>query len=89
MHICMTFLNKGDKVPSPTPATPPIRRPCVWRAARCFPLNKQTNFYPDFDAIEKAGLDGVKMMFVNYPNMPTGQTDGSRRSSTSEPGTTS
>ena len=39
-----------------------------------YALNKQTNFYPDFDAIEKAGLDGVKMMLVNYPNMPTGQT---------------
>ena len=38
------------------------------------PAWKQTIFYPDFDAIEKAGLDGVKMMLVNYPNMPTGQT---------------
>ena len=39
-----------------------------------YALNKQTGFYPDFEAIEKAGLDGVKMMLVNYPNMPTGQT---------------
>ena len=39
-----------------------------------YALNKQTNFYPDFEAIERAGLDGVKMMLVNYPNMPTGQT---------------
>ncbi len=39
-----------------------------------YALNKQTDFLPDFEAIEKAGLDGVKMMLVNYPNMPTGQT---------------
>ena len=37
-----------------------------------YALNKQTNFYPDFDAIEKAGLDGVKMMLVNYPQYADG-----------------
>ena len=76
MHICMTFLNKGDKVLVPNPGYPTYSAAVRLAGGEMLPyaLNKQTNFYPDFDAIEKAGLDGVKMMLVNYPNMPTGQT---------------
>ena len=58
-----------------------LRRTCIEKldgnrsAAYPGPVRRPENyFYPDFDAIEKAGLDGVKMMLVNYPNMPTGQT---------------
>ena len=74
MHICMTFLNKGDKVLVPNPGYPTYSAAVRLAGGEMLPyaLNKQTNFYPDFDAIEKAGLDGVKMMLVNYPNMPTG-----------------
>ena len=74
MHICMTFLNKGDKVLVPNPGYPTYSAAVRLSGGEMVPyaLNKQTNFYPDFDAIEKAGLDGVKMMLINYPNMPTG-----------------
>ena len=75
MHICMTFLNPGDKVLVPNPGYPTYSAGVQLSGGVMVPysLNKETNFYPDFDAIEKAGLDGVKMMFINYPNMPTGQ----------------
>ena len=76
MHICMTFLNKGDKVLVPNPGYPTYSAAVRLAGGEMvtYALNKETNFYPDFAAIEKAGLDGVKMMLVNYPNMPTGQT---------------
>lgn len=76
MHICMTFLNKGDKVLVPNPGYPTYSAAVRLAGGEMvtYALNKETNFRPDFAAIEKAGLDGVKMMLINYPNMPTGQT---------------
>ncbi|WP_300904869.1 aminotransferase class I/II-fold pyridoxal phosphate-dependent enzyme [uncultured Alistipes sp.] len=75
MHICMTFLNPGDKVLVPDPGYPTYSAAVRLSDGVMVPyaLNKQTDFYPDFEAIERAGLDGVKIMLVNYPNMPTGQ----------------
>ena len=75
MHICMTFVNQGDKVLVPNPGYPTYSAAVRLSGGVMVPysLNKQTGFLPDFDAIERAGLDGVKIMFVNYPNMPTGQ----------------
>lgn len=76
MHICMTFLNQGDKVLVPNPGYPTYSAAVRLAGGAMVPyaLNKETGFHPDFEAIERAGLDGVKMMLVNYPNMPTGQT---------------
>lgn len=76
MHICMTFLNSGDKVLVPNPGYPTYSAAVRLAGGQMvtYALNKQTGFLPDFEAIERAGLDGVKMMLVNYPNMPTGQT---------------
>ena len=76
MHVCMTFLNEGDKVLVPNPGYPTYSAAVKLAGGEMvtYALNKQTDFLPDFEAIEKAGLDGVKMMLVNYPNMPTGQT---------------
>lgn len=75
MHVCMTFINKGDKVLVPNPGYPTYSAAVRLSGGEMvtYSLNEQNNFYPDFDAIEKAGLDGVKMMIINYPNMPTGQ----------------
>jgi len=75
MHICMTFLDEGDKVLVPNPGYPTYRS-AVKLAGGIpvpYPLNERNGFLPDFDAIEREGLDGVKMLFVNYPHMPTGQ----------------
>lgn len=76
MHICMTFLNAGDKVLVPDPGYPTYSAAVRLSGGRMvtYALNRQTGFLPDFEAIERGGLDGVKMMLVNYPNMPTGQT---------------
>ena len=76
MHICMTFLNKGDKVLVPNPGYPTYSAAVRLAGGEMvtYALNMETNFRPDFAAIEKAGLDGVKMMLITYPNMPTGQT---------------
>lgn len=76
MHICQTFLNVGDKVLVPNPGYPTYSAAVKLSGGVMVPysLNKETGFLPDFEAIEAAGLEGVKMMLVNYPNMPTGQT---------------
>lgn len=76
MHLCMTFLNKGDKVLVPNPGYPTYSAAVELSGGVMLPysLNKENNFTPDFEALEEAGLDGVKFMLINYPNMPTGQT---------------
>ena len=76
MHICQTFLNVGDKVLVPNPGYPTYSAAVKLSGGVMvtYSLNKETGFLPDFDAIEAASLEGVKMMLVNYPNMPTGQT---------------
>lgn len=75
MHICMTYLNPGDKVLVPNPGYPTYASNVTLTGAEMVPyaLKSENDWYPDFEAIEKAGLDGVKLMFVNYPQMPTGQ----------------
>ncbi len=79
MHISMTFLSKGDRVLVPNPGYPTYSSAVKLAGGEMvsYALNASNNFEPDFDAIEAAGLDGVKMMMINYPNMPTGER-GSR-----------
>lgn len=76
MHVCMTFLNNGDKVLVPDPGYPTYTSAVTLAGGEIvtYPLNKQNGFMPDFEAMEREGLDGVKIMVANYPNMPTGQT---------------
>ena len=61
MHICMTFLNKGDKVLVPNPGYPTYSAAVRLAGGEMLPyaLNKQTNFYPDFDAIEIGAAEGA------------------------------
>lgn len=74
MHICMAFLDAGDKVLVPNPGYPTYRAAVTLAGGDVleYHLNESTDFYPDFEAIEKEDLSQVKLMFVNYPNMPTG-----------------
>ncbi len=75
MHICMAFLNTGDRVLIPDPGYPTYSS--AVRLAGGIPVSYAVTSAdadePDFAAIEGAGLSGVKLMFVNYPQMPTGQ----------------
>lgn len=74
MHICMTYLNKGDKVLVPNPGYPTYRSAVTLAGGKCveYILDEATGWTPDFEKMEKEGVAGVKMMLVNYPHMPTG-----------------
>ncbi|MFN8255118.1 MAG: aminotransferase class I/II-fold pyridoxal phosphate-dependent enzyme [Bacteroidales bacterium] len=78
MHISMAFLNPGDGVLIPNPSYPAYRSVANLVGARIldFDLTEENDWFPDFDQIEKMDLTGVKMMWVNYPNMPTGKLVG-------------
>lgn len=75
MHICMTYINAGDEVLIPNPGYPTYRSAAQIAGANVkeYTLTKENNWFPDFDAMEQAGMEKVKLMFVNYPQMPTGQ----------------
>ncbi|PCH49981.1 MAG: aminotransferase [Flavobacteriaceae bacterium] len=74
MHISLAFLNKGDKVLIPNPGYPTYLS--VTKLVEADPvfynLNESTNWLPNFNEIEKEDLSNVKIMWVNYPHMPTG-----------------
>ena len=75
MHICMTYLNKGDEVMVPNPGYPTYTSAVKLAGGKCveYKLRGKNNYEPDFDKLEKSKLKKVKLMFVNYPQMPTGQ----------------
>lgn len=74
LHISLAFLNKGDGVLVPNPGYPTYSSVSKLVEARLVPyeLKEELGWQPDFDALEKTDLSGVKLMWVNYPNMPTG-----------------
>lgn len=74
MHLSMSFLNEGDQVLVPDPGYPSYRSASQLAGATCIPydLKEENGWKPDLKAIEKQDLSGVKLMWVNYPQMPTG-----------------
>jgi len=72
--LSLTFLNKGDKVLVPNPGYPTYTSATRMCEAEplFYDLVEKDGWYPDFEQLEKMDLDGVKLMWVNYPNMPTG-----------------
>ena len=74
MHVSMAFLNPGDGVLVPNPGYPAYAAVARLLGAevRYFDLREENHWLPDLDALEKTDLSGVKIMWVNYPNMPTG-----------------
>src|SRR5687768_8327894 len=76
MHICMTYLNNGDHALVPNPGYPTYSSAVKLSGGECinYELKEENSWQPDFMAIEKSlGNKKVKLMFVNYPQMPTGQ----------------
>src|SRR5579871_2601819 len=75
MHICMTYLNEGDEALLPNPGYPTYRSAVKLAGGKCvdYNLTEQNNWSPDFEELEKKDLGKVKLMWVNYPQMPTGQ----------------
>lgn len=74
LHISLAFLNPGDGVLVPNPGYPTYTSVSNLVDATIVPyeLKEENGWYPDFDALEKMDLSRVKLMWINYPNMPTG-----------------
>jgi LL-diaminopimelate aminotransferase len=74
MHISMAFLNQGDEVLIPNPGYPTYNAVTQLLQAKSifYDLDETSNWLPDLDLIEKKDLTRVKLMWINYPNMPTG-----------------
>ncbi len=74
MHISMAFVNEGDEVLVPDPGYPTYTS--VTKLAggkvRFYKLDEQHNWHPDLRELENTDLSKVKIMWVNYPHMPTG-----------------
>ncbi|MBA4166929.1 MAG: aminotransferase class I/II-fold pyridoxal phosphate-dependent enzyme, partial [Chitinophagaceae bacterium] len=75
MHVCMTYLNHGDQALVPDPGYPTYSSAVKLAGGECisYALNAENNWKPDFDAIQKTITGRTRLMFVNYPHMPTGQ----------------
>lgn len=75
MHICMTYLDKGDEVLVPNPGYPTYRSAVKLAGGKCveYKLKEKNNYEPELDKLDEKKLKKVKLMFVNYPQMPTGQ----------------
>ena len=74
MHISMAYLNKGDKVLVPNPGYPTYSSVSKLLEAEimAYPLDEKKNWCVDFEWLEQQDTSEVKLMWVNYPNMPTG-----------------
>ena len=74
MHISMAYLNEGDEVLIPNPGYPTYQSVTKLVGAKgvLYELDEANNWMPDFKALESLNLSKVKLMWVNYPHMPTG-----------------
>lgn len=74
LHITLAFVNPGDAVLVPNPGYPTYTSASSLCEADIIPydLQEDNNWQPDFEALETMDLSRVKLMWVNYPNMPTG-----------------
>ncbi len=74
LHISLAFLNPGDGVLVPNPGYPTYSSVSKLVEARLIPyeLKEELGWQADFEELEKMDLSNVKLMWTNYPNMPTG-----------------
>jgi len=76
LHISMAFLNEGDLVLVPNPGYPAyqtITKICGAQTVQ-YELNEENDYLPDIEKLKEIDLDRVKIMWLNYPHMPTGAT---------------
>lgn len=75
LHTTLTFVNPGDGVLVPNPGYPTYTSVSRLAEAEIFTydLREDTGWQPDFDALEQLPLERIKLMWVNYPHMPTGR----------------
>lgn len=76
MHICMTYLNDGDQVLVPDPGYPAYASAVKLAGGIpvTYALREGNNWTPDFEILQASDLSKVKLMFINYPHMPTGKS---------------
>ena len=76
MHICMSYVNPGDEVLVPNPGYPTYSSAVRLAGGTCveYLLTEQSNYYPQLDELSGRDLSKVKLMFLNYPHMPTGRS---------------
>ncbi|MHB1921625.1 MAG: pyridoxal phosphate-dependent aminotransferase [Chitinophagaceae bacterium] len=74
LHLDMTFLDQGDEVLIPNPGYPTYQAAAQLAGATCraYDLQEEYNWLPNLDALAQTDLNQVKLMWVNYPQMPTG-----------------
>ncbi len=74
MHISMAYLNEGDEVLIPNPGYPTYQSVTKLVGAKpvFYELDAANNWMPGLKSLEKSNLSKVKLMWVNYPHMPTG-----------------
>ncbi len=74
LNIALAFLNPGDGVLVPDPGYPTYTSASRIALAEVFnyTLSEENGWTPDFEALERLPLDRIKLMWVNYPHMPTG-----------------
>ena len=74
LHVTLAFVNPGDEVLVPNPGYPTYTSLSKILGAKIvnYNLRPENGWQPDFDELEKMDLSRVKLMWTNYPNMPTG-----------------
>ena len=74
LHITLAFVNTGDKVLVPDPGYPTYTSLSKLLGTEVITYNLRENngWQPDFEELERMDLTGVRLMWTNYPNMPTG-----------------
>lgn len=74
LHVSLAFLNPGDGVLVPDPGYPTYSSVSRLVGARIhtYSLREENGWQPDFDELSRMPLDGIKLMWINYPHMPTG-----------------
>ena len=74
MHVSLAFLNPGDEVLIPNPGYPTYLAvtKLVEAKPRFYNLSQANNWFPDIEELEKSDLSNVRIMWINYPHMPTG-----------------
>lgn len=74
MHICMTYLQEGDEALIPNPGYPTYSSAVRLTGAKgiYYTLKEDNKWLPDLEELGKRDLSNVKIMWINYPHMPTG-----------------
>jgi LL-diaminopimelate aminotransferase len=80
LHISLAFLNIGDEVLIPNPGYPTYKSVAnlVGAVPVFYDLKAESNWCPDLVSLAKRGVENVKIMWVNYPHMPTGENGSAK-----------